>query len=166
MTDTSKEPDRLTKEVRIRASLLLKAARGGDALAINRLKGRLTRRRALDVSAIELTGLPYVKLLHSNVAAPERFFERPVATHWNHWFATYQDAKAHLTSFRGYLFPFKSQFVVVDRDFMQDLKLDPDRSDWATIGFDWEKPDCMSAFVRLQALLCSQGFSAQGSSNV
>lgn len=160
------ESDRIIKEVRIRASLLLKAARNGDELAVNRLNGRLKRRRALDVSAIGLTGLPYAKLHQSLSATPERFFEKPVAAHLNHWFASYQEAKAHLMSFRGFLFPFKSQFVVVDRDFLKDLKLEPDHPDWAKIGFDWEKPDCITAFVRLHNLLCRQGFSARGSSDV
>lgn len=166
MPNKPTEPTRILKEVRIRASLLLKAARAGHEPAITRLDGRLKRRRALDVAAIELTGLPYAQLHQSCPAAPERFFERPVASHLNHWFATYQEAKAHLISFRGFLFPFKSQFVVVDGDFLKDLHLDPDHPDWAKIGFDWEKPDCMAAFVRLQAVLCKQGFSAQGSSHV
>lgn len=166
MSDNPIKSHRVFKEVRIRASLLLKAARNGDELAIKRLNYCLKRRRALDVSAIELTGLPYAKLLRSSAAAPERFFERPVATHWNHWFATYHEAKAHLMAFQGFLFPFKNQFVVVEGDFLQDIKLDPDHPDWAKIGFDWEKPDCMAAFVRLHNLLSKQGFSAQGSFNV
>lgn len=157
---------RILNEVRIRASLLLKAARNGDEPAIKRLNGRLKRRRALDVSAIELTGLPYAKLIQSRVAAPERFFERPVAAHLNHWFATYNEAKAHLMTFQGYLFPFKNQFVVVDGDFLKELKLEPDHPDWERIGFDWEKPDCMTAFVRLHDLLCKQGFLVRDSSNV
>lgn len=157
---------RILNEERIRASLLLKAARNGDQPAIKRLNGHLKRKRALDISAIELTGLPYVKLAQFSVAAPERFFERSVATHWNHWFATYNEAKDHLTAFQGFLFPFKNQFVVVDGDFLKDLELEPDHPDWAKIGFDWEKPNCMTAFVRLHDLLCKQGFSVRESSNV
>lgn len=166
MPNNPRNSQRILNEVRIRASLLLKAARTGDEPAIKRLNGSLKRRRALDVSAIDLTGLPYLKLTQSRAAAPERFFERSVATHWNHWFATYNEAKAHLMAFQGFLFPFKNQFVVVDGDFLKDLGLEPDHPDWARIGFDWEKPDCMTAFVRLNDLLCRQGFSVRESSNV
>lgn len=163
MSNNPIKPHRMLKEVRIRASLLLKAARKGDELAIKRLNGQLKRRRALTVSAIELTGLPYANLLRSSAAVPERFFERPAAAHWNHWFATYDEAKAHLLAFQGFLFPFNNQFVVVEGDFLKDLKLDPDHPDWAKIGFDWVKPNCMASFARLHNLLCKQGFSAQGS---
>ena len=58
----------------------------------------------------------------------------------NRWFKTYEEAKASLEGDGGYLFPYRSQYFVTDREAVRELGLDPDDPDWELIGFDWVKP--------------------------
>lgn len=155
----------LLREARIRASRLLKAARAGDPAALARLDPHLKRRRALDVAAQELAGVPYTILRENavlaGIACPERLFSPKVSMFWNHWFARYSDAAHHRSVHGGLLFHYKSQFVVVELDFLEALGLDPADADWQHIGFDWVTPQDAAAFVRLNARLCAAGFGAQ-----
>lgn len=169
MTTANQFHDRLVREARIRATILLKSARAGDTAALARLGGALKRRRALDVTAQELAGVSYPdlrdKVQAPPLASPARFFDRPVAMHCNHWFAHYEHAKKHLADHGGFLFPFRTQFVIVDADFMRTLLLDPDDHAWRAIGYDWVQPDDVGAFARLNRILCRAGFSAKGESH-
>ncbi|GGX48173.1 hypothetical protein GCM10007385_15000 [Tateyamaria omphalii] len=163
MTHTPR--DRLLREIRIQATRLLKAARQGDATAIDRLNGRLKRRHALDVIARQLGGAPYVDLVsapeRTPLADPSRFFDQPMATYWNHWFRRYDEALAHRTMAGGYLFPFRQQFVVVEEHLLRALGIDPEHPDWARIAFNWARPADPAAFLRLNAVLCDAGFAEQ-----
>lgn len=166
MTDTPTDHSRTVREARIRASRILKAARAGDDAALQRLGGRLKRRHALDAAARELMGVSYLELIaragRPPKADPTRFFERPLAAHWNHWFARYNEAAAHLRESGGFLFPFRRQFVVVDGHVLRTLGLASDHPDWQAIGFDWVRPRDSEAFARLNTMLCEAGFAAEG----
>ncbi len=130
MSNTDTSYLRIVREVRIRATRLLKAARQGDAEAIKLLSGQLKRRHALDIAAHDLSGVAYLDLVgrsgNATIADPVRFFDRPLSSHWNHWFTRYEEAVAHLRLKGGYLFPFRSQFVVVDEHVLRSLDLDPE----------------------------------------
>ena len=58
----------------------------------------------------------------------------------NRWFAKYEQARATLEKEGGYLFPYKSQFFITEREAIRELNLDPDDPDWKLIGWDWVKP--------------------------
>lgn len=154
--------ERLTREARIRASLLLKAARKGNEAAIRRLGGVLKHRRALDIAAQELGHPDYQTLRatapHTVLADPTRLFNGPVASFLNHWFATYDEARRHMLEFGGVLFPFRTQHVVVEDGFLTACRLDPTDADWQRIGRDWVRPADIAAFTRLNARLCAAGF--------
>ena len=156
--------DRRINEVRIKAARLLKAAKRGDANAHERLGEQPKLRRALDVVAKELTGLPYLELLgysRSGAGAdPTLFFAKGLCAHWNHWFARYEDARAMLDEDGGYLFPHRNDFMVLDADAMRTLSLDPDDPDWTAIGHDWVRPADMAAFSRLSDKLCVAGYGS------
>ena len=169
MSNTDTSYMRIVREVRIRATRLLKAARQGDIDAIKQLSGQLKRRRALDVAAHELSGVAYLDLVsrsgNATIADPVRFFDRQLSPHWNHWFAQYEETVAHLRLMGGFLFPFRSQFVVIDAHVLRSLDLDPDNPDWCKIGFNWAQPADIAAYARLNVALCKAGFSVEETNN-
>lgn len=156
---------RLLREIRIRATRLLKAARGGDTDALGQLSFRVKRRHALDVVAQQLCGAPYTDLIvpsgKAGIADPSRFFECGLSAHWNHWFARYDEALEHLKTAGGYLFPFRNQFVIFDEHVLRTLGLDPDDPDWRRIGYNWARPEDAEAFARLSLVLCNAGYEAR-----
>jgi hypothetical protein len=171
----SSEHDRTLREVRIRASLLMKAARAGDDGALSRLGAKPKRRAALNVISLEMTGQSYLDFRAQKttvqptrpdaVADPARMFERHLAQYLNHWFAAYDQALLHLRVEGGFLFPYKRQFVVVEADLLRSVGLDPDAADWAEIKWNWVKPASSTAFTRLNAKLVEAGFEMSGGSN-
>ena len=68
----------------------------------------------------------------------------------NRWFAKYEQARASLEKEGGYLFPYKSQFFITEREAIRELGLDPDDSDWELIGWDWARPHDTAAWERLK----------------
>jgi len=68
----------------------------------------------------------------------------------NRWFAKYEQARASLEQEGGYLFPYKSQFFITEREAVRELGLDPDDPDWQFIGWDWVKPRDKEAWERLK----------------
>jgi hypothetical protein len=73
--------------------------------------------------------------------------------HWNIWSASYDEARTIRTEHGGYLLPYKHQFVIVDRYFIETLGLDPEDPDWEAIGRDWVRPASLQARERLYAKL-------------
>jgi hypothetical protein len=74
----------------------------------------------------------------------------------NHWFASYDEARAHLDANGGYLLAYKRHFFVADRHFVAELGLDPDDADWGALGFDWARPKSVDARKRLYGALLAK----------
>lgn len=173
--NSTRDPNWILREVRIRASLLMKAARAKDADALERLGPMPKHRTALNAVAMDMMGKSYLDLraeimlatgdVHQTVADPSRLFERHLAQFMNHWFASYEEARAHLIKAGGFLFPFRSQFVIVGHDLLRHVGLDPDDPDWEAIGCDWVNPNSMTGFENLNAMLVKAGFEKTGGSN-
>jgi hypothetical protein len=70
--------------------------------------------------------------------------------HINLWYKSYEEARA---IGKGYLLPYKKQFLVVDRYFIESLGLDPDDEDWQKIGYDWARPLDIAARTNLYGKL-------------
>jgi hypothetical protein len=68
----------------------------------------------------------------------------------NRWFAKYDQARASREKEGGFLFPYKNQFFVTEREAIRELGLDPDDPDWQLIGWDWVKPLDTAAQERLK----------------
>lgn len=68
----------------------------------------------------------------------------------NRWFAKYEQARASLEKEGGYLFPYKSQYFITEREAVRELGLDPDDPDWELIGWNWAKPLDIPARDRLK----------------
>jgi hypothetical protein len=69
--------------------------------------------------------------------------------HWNIWSASYEEARTIRESHGGYLLAYRRQFLIVDRDYIDSLGLDPEDPDWAAIGRDWVRPLDAAARARL-----------------
>ncbi len=67
----------------------------------------------------------------------------------NAWFAHYAEAKSHLQSNGGYLLPYKNQFFICNKDYINQLGFDADDPDWKSIGYDWVKPLNITAWRSL-----------------
>ncbi len=67
------------------------------------------------------------------------------------WFTSYREAQASVRSHGGYLFPYRAQFFVTEREAIRELGLDPDDPDWERIGFDWVRPADDEAWQRLRS---------------
>lgn len=185
----SDHDDTLLREVRIRASLLMKALRKDDPAALARVHRLLWSRKSPDelpVSGLDVkrrTALEAVArefgygsyaALHRDRNAPTAatgvdttlFFQRGQHAFWNNWYSRYADASAHVVTAGGFLFPYRNQFVVVEADFLTGLGVDATNADWAAIGFDWAQPKDMAAYSRLSRELCALGYGAKAVSAV
>ncbi len=84
----------------------------------------------------------------------ETFFGSPCGF-LNHWFASYEAAKAYRDQEGGYLFPYKSHCLVAGEGMIAALGCDPHDPDWERIGFDWVEPICPHAWHRLKSQMLS-----------
>ena len=73
--------------------------------------------------------------------------------HYNIWSASYEEARAIREEHGGYLLPYKRQFLIVDRHFIETLGLDPEDPDFSLSGRDWVKTRDAEARRRLYAKL-------------
>jgi hypothetical protein len=155
------------RELKIRAELLHHSVAAGAVPAIERLRAlpelrraspaelatfaeRSQRKHCLAAVARELgfTGWDHAsRVLGGEVDEPDfgaLLYPNVTATFLNHWFATYEEARAARVEGQGaaaYLLAYKRQSFIVGRDYVATtLGLDPDDRDWATIGFDWIRP--------------------------
>lgn len=76
----------------------------------------------------------------------------------NHWFATYQEAKAFQNKNGGFLLPFRSQFFICNENYIRNLGFNPTDADWKRIGYDWAKPENKEAWQQL----CRKWVKIQG----
>ena len=67
----------------------------------------------------------------------------------NRWFRSYEEARSSLDREGGFLFPYRTQFFVTDKEAIRELGLDPDDPDWKLIGWDWVRPLDRDAWGRL-----------------
>lgn len=69
--------------------------------------------------------------------------------HWNIWSADYAEAQSIRAAHGGYLLAYRKQFLIVDRDYIDSLGLDPEDPAWAAMGRDWVHPADPNARARL-----------------
>ena len=145
------------EEYKIQASILLKSLRGNDAkIAAKRFK-RLPEFADLSIADILQKD---IKRKHAlQVIAIENKFNSwfdlqmqvnfIVGGYLNSWFANYPEAKSHLLSNGGFLFPYKNQFFICNNNYIQQIGFDADDPDWELIGYDWVVPQDKKAWQRL-----------------
>lgn len=164
------------RELKVRAEILHKRVRTGDAHALARLrvlpefrrlsaKGiakiapAIRRRRCLAAVAAELGFPDWEQARHAlkgegsitdfgTLLCPQR-----CSVHINPWYKQYEEAAAARQRSKGYLLAHRRHYLVVDRFYIVTLGLDPDDADWEAIGFDWVRPRVRAARARLYAKL-------------
>jgi hypothetical protein len=60
--------------------------------------------------------------------------------HWNIWSAHYDEASSIRGQHGGYLLAYRRQFLIVERDYIDSLGLDPEDPAWSAMARDWVKP--------------------------
>lgn len=169
------------RELKVRAEILHHAIAGGDAAPVLRLRALPEHKRAapgdLKAAAAEVQRKHCLAVVAREVGFASwdealRFLEGdPDAASYgtllygaesgarlNHWFARYDEAKAHLDASaargeRAFLLAYKRHFFVAERHFVDALGLDPDDADWQAIGWDWARPTDAAARARLYGKL-------------
>jgi hypothetical protein len=71
------------------------------------------------------------------------------SAHFNIWSASYDEARTIREEHGGWLLPYRHQFIIVDRHYIETIGLDPDADDWAEMGRDWVRPASADARQRL-----------------
>jgi len=172
------------RELKVRASLLLKALRSDDpqrvraaaerfrclprlamldADAIIGWRDEIRRKHALDVVAIELGHPSWTALSRAyEIAEPTREpnFEWMFAwgaAYLNHWCRSYEEAREVQEREGGFLLRYRQHFVVCPPDFLSARGLDPHDPDWMRSGRDAVRPRNREAFTRLLARLRDAG---------
>ena len=156
-------------ELRARAAIFHRRVQAREPEALARLRAlpelrdaatpEVKRRHCLNVIAREFgfSHWRHAKQVLEGDAAVEDFgtLLNPRACHGfvNHWFAQHGEAREAHALHGGYLLPYKRHFVVVTREYVVALGLDPDDPDWGRMGHDWARPLDPAARRRLYSRL-------------
>ncbi|MGD0525597.1 MAG: hypothetical protein ABSE49_10655 [Polyangiaceae bacterium] len=135
---------------RARLRALPELARAGDE-ALAEAAARVRRKHCLAVVARELGFGSWEhaqRVLRGDAREQDHgtlMYGREAMGTLNVWYADYREARAHLDEARRagngrYLFPYRTQFFIVERLFVEGLGLDPDDADWVAIEYDWARP--------------------------
>lgn len=151
-------------EIKIQAQILLKNINSSDhklkADALAKIAGYLGKiNLALATEDIQLKhSLAYLADDYgfANWANYKFYFEHsqlskfiPQGGFFNQWFSNYKEAKAILQATGGYLLPYKQQFFICERGYIEYLRLNPDDENWRKIAHNWVEPEDFSAWQEL-----------------
>lgn len=137
------------------ARLLHKAAEKGDDVALYRIRRQcpafimgapLQRKHCLATVGRELGFSSWKAARDCFVSGDISLFDTFLHpsrchVHWNIWFADLNEARKVRAENGGYLLVYKNQYIVVDRDYIASLGVDPDNAAWNKIDRDWTAPD-------------------------
>ncbi|WP_262696099.1 hypothetical protein [Kordiimonas aquimaris] len=142
---------KLISFLKTEARLLHREAQQGDVFALKRISDQcpsiqlgteLQRKHCLATIGRELgfdNWKTALDCFSDNEEATYGAFLHPrrCHVHWNIWFADYTEAKQVRSEHGGYLLPYKQQYMIVDRDYITSLGLEPDAEAWESLGRDW-----------------------------
>ncbi|TPV92720.1 MAG: hypothetical protein B7733_24255 [Myxococcales bacterium FL481] len=74
----------------------------------------------------------------------------------NQWFADYPEAKRARAVHDGFLLAYRTQYLVVERDYIDTLGLESTDLGWRELGRDWLAPSGVAARSRLYATLVAR----------
>ena len=142
------------------ATRLLKAVRAGDAVARQRFDSldhppaELQLKHALAVVARDAGFDSWTALKQAQGVDFSELFGRPgLRDSLNPWFATYEEARAHLDANGGVLLPYRSHCFVSSLEILPRLGYERDDPDWKEIGHDFVRPASTEAHARIKARL-------------
>ncbi len=115
----------------------------------------LQLKHALTVIALEAgyEGWTALKQKADGLDVSELFAAPGLKDSINHWFATYDEAKAHQSAHGGVLLPYRHQAFVTSLEILPRLGYEKDDPDWKDIGHDFIRPASAEAHSRIQAKL-------------
>lgn len=126
--------------LKIKAKLLQKAKKkSGIALQL---------KDALDTIA-RLSGFPNWREMKTVTEETEIFLPSPSSANWKTWYASYEDALAHLAKGEGFLLPYRKQFFICDTHWIERLGIPADDADLALVGRNWVEPRDREAWARI-----------------
>ncbi len=148
------------------AARLLKAARSEDGFARAQAAQRLARlaslrddlqlKHALAVVALEAGYGNWADLKRASESSFDftEFFGTPgLADSINHWFTSYDEAKAHQAANSGVLLPYRAHYFVTSLAILPRLGYETGHPDWEDIGHDFVRPASFEAHSRIKAAL-------------
>jgi hypothetical protein len=117
------------------------------------LAGAVQRKHCLTASALQLGFQSWMHAVEALEGRSEDFgtilYPHTCYGHYNIWSASYDEAREIRAQHGGYLLAYKRQFLIVDRNYIESLGLEPEDPDLEAIGRDWVKPANCAARARL-----------------
>ncbi len=153
------------QEIHVRAEIVHHRAAAGDPATLRRFRKLadfdptcVRRRDCLAVLAAEMGFLNWPEARRVLRGEPASNFgtllcPKRCCGHLNLWYKTREEAAGMREQRGGFLLAFRHQFLVVDRYYIESLRLDPEDPDWEAIGFDWTRPGCEAPRARLYSKL-------------
>lgn len=151
------------------ASKLYKLIKQADLIVNSELKTRLAnldnesllqqpetvkRKQVLHIIALE-NGFQSWQLLKARVELETAldlstfFCSDGLGGFLNHWFTGYQEAKDYQLREGGILLPFRDQFFVTNKTYLEKLGFDQSDADWLAMNYDWVCPANEAAKLRV-----------------
>ncbi|MES2965214.1 MAG: hypothetical protein V4760_15115 [Bdellovibrionota bacterium] len=128
------------ESLKIKAKLLQKAKK--------KIGQTLQLKDALDKIA-QLSGFPNWRELKTVTEETEIFVPSPSSAFWKTWYASYEEALAHLAKGEGFLLPYRKQFFICDIHWIEHLGIAASDTDLALVGRNWVEPLDREAMARL-----------------
>ncbi len=135
------------ESLKIKAKLLQKAKK--------KVGLTLQLKDALDTIA-RLSGFPNWRELKVVTEETEIFCPQPSSAYWKTWYASYEEAVAHLAKTDGYLLPYRKQFFICDIHWVERLGLAADDTDLAKVGRNFVEPLDPEAMSRVMKKIKSK----------
>ncbi len=141
------------QEIRLRAEILHRRAKVQDSTALQRFtkfpQFDLTSIRRRDCLAVLSTEIGFASWPHAKHVLGGKesadfgtlLCPKKCGGYLNLWYKTHQEASLIRQSCGRYLLAYRSQFLVVERGYIETLGLNPDDPDWSVIDFDWTMKD-------------------------
>ncbi len=156
-------------EGKIKASLLLKNLRSSEQetalTAANRflILPQFSTLEATDIvsqsKAIQLKhALAVIALENGNedwtsykrkITEEDCLYPQTWSSHFNTWYARYDEAKEHLTKTGGYLLRYRRHYFICEIGYIQALGLSEFEEEWERIGYDWVQPADKESWNRI-----------------
>ena len=165
--DSARKPSSATVRIKHYARILQRRARDAEPVALSRLRAlrefagaeaehisrSVRREHCLTAGALQLGFQSWRHALEVLEGRPEDFgtllYPSSCMGHWNIWSAHYAEAREIRAAHGGYLLAYRRQFLIVDRDYIDSLGLDPDHPAWNDMGRDWPQPHDRGARAQL-----------------
>ena len=84
--------------------------------------------------------------------ATDTFWYQKSSPFINHWFARRIDAQEHQQLNGGFLLPYKGQYFIAEKEYIEHVGLDPENPIWKIINFDVSTSSALNKVVKALAV--------------